>query len=894
MIGAKACFRRAPGISKSDERKPQVRGPKLENVPVQSAISDFGSGVSVRPISKFLIIPTLSLLFLLLLPAALCAESGYDAWLRYAPVDDTAAARRYRDAVPSVLVALGEQAPIQSAGSEVVRGIQGMLSRTLRVESRVSGESAVVLATIAQLRQSAPQLAPTGDLETDGFWLRTVRVNGARFIVIAGQNDRGVLYGAFAFLRKVAMGDSIADLDVKENPYSPIRWINHWENLDGSIERGYGGRSIFWENGKAREDLTRVSDYGRMLASLGINGCSINNVNADPRVLSAEFLPQIVRVAEVLRPWGVNVVLAVDFGSPRTVGGLTTFDPLDPAVVAYWKNKVDDIYKAVPDLGGFVLKADSEGRVGPSAYGRTHADAANVVARALKPHGGFFFYRGFVYDNRMDWRNPKNDRARAAYDNFKDLDGKFDENVFIQIKNGPIDYQVREPASPLFGTLEKTNQVIELQITQEYLGQARHTVFLVPMWKEVLDFDMRARGNTPTPVKALVAGKTFNRPSGGFIGVSNVGLSDSWFGNHMSQANLFGFGRLAWNPDLSSRQIIDEWTRLTFGDDPKVLETVANIQLTSWRTYENYTGPLGLQTLTDIVGNHYGVAVEASERNGWGQWHRADERGVGMDRSVATGTGFAGQYRSDVARIYESTESTPDDLLLFLHHVPYTYKLRSGKTVIQFLYDSHYEGAEVVVRYVNDWKSLKGRIDDRRYSEVLAQLEYQSGQAIVWRDAVAGWFHKTSGIADARGRVGNHPGRMEAETAELAGYRAVRVTPFEAASGETAVECASGPCTAMFRHEGPAGWYDVTVRYFDVNNGAAKYRVRVGTQLVAEWSGTDLVPTRRIDSASSSRRVIPGLALRPGDQIRIEGTPEGGETAALDYIEIRPAPQTVQ
>ena len=397
---------------------------------------------------------TLPFVLLLLIPAVLHAETGYDAWLRYVQLEDQAL-RRYRDTVPAVIVGVSTAAPVQSAKSELVRGLRGMLNRNLRVESRVAAEPAIVLGTVADLRQSAPQLVPAGNLEVDGFWLRTIRTNGTRFIVIAGQNERGVLYGSFALLRKIALGESIADIDQRENPYSPIRWINHWENLDGSIERGYGGQSIFWENGRARQDLSRVTDYGRLLASLGINGCSINNVNADPRVLAPEFLPQIVRVADALRPWGVKVVISVDFGSPRSVGGLMTFDPLDPSVIAFWKNKADEIYRAVPDLGGFILKADSEGRVGPSAVGRTHADAANVIGRALKPHGGLFFYRGFVYDNKMDWRNLKNDRARAAYDNFKDLDGKFDDNVFIQIKNGPIDFQVREPASPLFGNSRK-------------------------------------------------------------------------------------------------------------------------------------------------------------------------------------------------------------------------------------------------------------------------------------------------------------------------------------------------------------------------------------------------------------------------------------------------------
>jgi len=713
---------------------------------------------------------------------------------------------------------------------------------------------------------------PAANLKPDGYRLKTI--DGK--IVVTGSNDRGVLYGAFTLLRKVAVGEPLANLDERQEPRVPVRWVNHWDNLDGSIERGYGGRSIFWDNGASRADLARVNDYGRMLASLGINGASINNVNVNPRILAPDFLPEIMRIADTLRPWGVRTVLSVDFGSPQKVGGLNTFDPLDPKVIAWWKAKTDEIYRAVPDLGGFIIKADSEGRVGPSAYGRTHADAANVVARALKPHGGLIFYRGFVYDNKMDWRNLKNDRARAADDNFRPLDGEFDDNVVIQIKNGPIDFQVREPVSPLFGTLRKTTQAIELQITQEYMGQARHTVFLVPMWKEALDFDLRVGGRA-TPVKARV---------NGVVGVSNAGLDDNWFGNHMSQANLYGFGRLAWNPDLSARQIAEEWTRLTFGNDPKVVKTIADMQLKSWRTYEDYTGPLGLQTLTDIVGNHYGVAVEASERNGWGQWHRADEKGVGMDRTVATGTGFIGQYSPAVARMYESVVTCPDDLLLFMHHVPYSHVLHSGKTVIQYLYDSHYEGAEAAGGYVREWKSLQSRVDERRYQEVLMQLEYQAGQAEVWRDAVSNWFLRASGIPDAKGRVGHYPGRMEAESAGLDGYKTIDVTPWEAASGGKAVECPAARCVATFRYDGAPGIYRIRVRYFDQSNGAAHFRALVGGRVLAEWTADDRVPTRTIDSSSSALRAISGIMLRPGDEIRVEGTPDGGETAALDYIEV--------
>lgn len=510
-----------------------------------------------------------------------------------------------------------------------------------------------------------------------------------------------------------------------------------------------------------------------------------------------------------------------------------------------------------------------------------------MVARALAPHGGVIFYRGFVYDHHMDWRNLKLDRARAADDNFRALDGMFDDNVIIQIKHGPIDFQVREPVSPLFGTLEKTNQAIELQITQEYFGQAQHLVYLVPYWKESLDFDLHA-GLGATPVKALAAGKVFHRPTGGFVGVANVGLDDNWAGNHHSMANLYGFGRLAWDPDLSAKRIIDEWTSMTFGNDPKVLETVASINLASWRVFENYTGPMGLQTLTDIVGNHYGVAVEASENNGWGQWHRADEKGVGMDRSVSTGTGYVGQYRPAVAKIYEAIDTTPDFLLLFFHHVPYTHHLHSGRTVIQQLYDLHYEGVAAVEDWMRQWKSLAGRIDEQRYGDVLTLLEYQAGQAIVWRDAVNNWFHRASGIADARGRVGNHPGRVEAEAMTLEGYAVRDITPWESASGGKAVACEAASCSAAFRYDGAPGWHTIAVQYFDQMDGASRFRLLLGAQVIEEWrADKQRVPARRMDSSASTRRTITGVPLRPGDMIRIEGVPDGRETAGLDYVEIR-------
>jgi alpha-glucuronidase len=443
------------------------------------------------------------------------------------------------------------------------------------------------------------------------------------------------------------------------------------------------------------------------------------------------------------------------------------------------------------------------------------------------------------------------------------------------------------------GGLEKTNEAVELQITQEYTGQQRHLCFLVPMWKEVLDFDMQGdmhAAGCATPVKDLAAGRAFHRELGGFVGVANVGLDANWLGSSMAMANLYGFGRLAWNPNLSASAIIDEWTRLTFGNDPVVVKTVSAIELTSWHTYESYTGPLGAGTLTDILGSHYGPGIASSEENGWGQWHRADHDGVGIDRTIASGTGYVGQYSPEVRNLYETTAATPDDLLLFFHHVPYTYVLHSGETVIQHIYDSHYEGAQQVREYVRQWESLRGRIDEDRYVAVLARLKYQEGHAIVWRDAVCNWFLRTSGIPDARGRVGNYPNRVEAESMQLEGYAPIDVTPPEAASGGKAVECAppAQQCSATFQFAQPAGRYELDVQYFDQNDGVSKFRVLVGDRVVDQWPADDNLPGTRVGADTSTRRQIEGLALRPGDLIRIEGIPDGNEHAALDYVEILP------
>lgn len=826
------------------------------------------------------------ILLLLVFCVSAAAESGEDAWLRYAPLTSKNA-QDYRS-LPATTIKLRDSELLSTAQKELVRGIRGMLGRTLRVGSAFPDESVIVIGTVAEFRKLDPTFAPPQSFAGDAYLLSSTKFHGHDAVLILGATDRGALYGTFAFLRKIATAESVAALNETHSPSAPIRWVNQWDNLDGSIERGYGGRSIFFENRRVRPDLTRAAEYARLLASVGINGCTVTNVNADLHIFDDDFIPQLARIADAFRPYGVQLGVAVNVSMPKQVGGLDTFDPLDPRVAKWWQDKFDEVYQQIPDFGGVVVKADSEGQLGPSVYGRSPADAANVIAKALKPHHGVVFYRAFVYNHHLDWNDPKADRARAAYDIFHPLDGKFDDNVIIQIKYGPIDFQVREPVSPLFAGLEKTNESIELQVTQEYMGQQHHTVFLVPMWKEVLDFDMRVNGGH-TPLREIVEGKTFRRPTGGYIGVANVGLDQDWLGNHLALANLYGFGRLAWNPSLTSEQIVDEWTKQSFGNDPDVVKTVGEIQLESWPAYENYTGVLGLQTLTDITGAHYGPAPESQERNGWGQWIRAEHDGVGMDRTVKTGTGFAGQYPKGVAQMYESASTTPDNLLLFFHHEPYTYKLHSGKTVIQTIYDAHYDGAARADEFPRTWKTLHGRVDDERYFAVLAQLQYQAGHAIVWRDAINDWFHKLSGISDDKGRVGRHPGRVEAESMTLKGYTPVDVTPWETASGGKAVVCRKGAqsCSAETKFEGTAGWYEIDTEYFDQSNGVSKYQLFVNDQAVDEWSGDLALPAKEPNGDSSTRHRTKGMALRSGDVIRIEGIPDGAERAPLDYIEIR-------
>jgi alpha-glucuronidase len=814
--------------------------------------------------------------------ARVYAETGAEGWLRYAPSPGPS---RY-EAVPGSIVALGSAPEELSAAAELSRGLSQMLSRKEALSSLSAGGYSVVIGTVEEFRLAKLAGPPSDRLAKDAF---RIYFSGQQ-LQIQGGSPQGVLYGAFRLLSLIAQGEPVSGV-LEEAPSSAIRWVDQWDNLDGSIERGYAGRSIFFDNGHVRGDLFRAGEYARLLASVGINGVAVNNVNSDLRTLTPEMIAEIARIADVFRPWGVRLSLSVDLSSPKAMGGLATFDPLNADVVAWWQRKIDAIYQAIPDFGGFVVKADSEGVPGPSQYGRSPADAANMLARPLQRHGGVVLYRGFVYNHHLDWTDLKADRARAGYDNFRSLDGKFEPNVVIQVKLGPIDFQVREPVSPLFGALQHTSQAIELQITQEYTGQQRHMVFLVPMWKTALDTDLRV-GDRSTPVREIVEGKSFQQPLGGFVGVANVGLDTNWLHHPMAMANLYGFGRLAWNPQLTSEQIAEEWTKQTWGNDPAVVSAIDNLQLKSWETYEDYTGPLGVGGLTDIIGVHFGPGIESAERNGWGQWFRGDHQGIGMDRTVATGTGYIGQYPPELAAQYESLASCPDKLLLFMHHVPYTHVLHSGKTVVQFVYDSHYQGAAVASSYAPRWEKLRGMIDAERYAQVLSLFEYQAGHAEVWRDAVNDWFYRMSGVSDEQGRVGHHFGRVEAESATLTGYQIVDVTPSETASEGKAVVCPLRECSIRTVFRGQPGVYWIHVGYYDLRTGVSRFEVLVNREPVATWTADDTLPPavvdEHLDGHTATRFTKLGVRLNTGDVVEVRGVPSGAEPAPLDFLQIVP------
>jgi alpha-glucuronidase len=578
------------------------------------------------------------------------------------------------------------------------------------------------------------------ELGPDGFRIQSVRLGGRTATVIASDGEKGALYGAFHLLRLVQTLRPIDDLDVSQQPRLRLRVLDHWDNLDGSIERGYAGRSLWDWKALPESAGGRLRDYARANASVGINGSVLNNVNARSEILGAEYLRKAAAIADTFRPYGVKVYLSARFSAPIELGGLKTADPLDPGVVAWWKAKADEIYAIIPDFGGFLVKASSEGQPGPHTYHRSHKDGANLLAAALAPHDGVVMWRAFVYDPK-----PGTDRAAAAYDSLQQFDGQFAPNVLLQVKNGPIDFQPREPFHPLFGAMPKTPLMLEVQITQEYLGFADYLVFLAPMWRECLDSDTHAVGPGSTVARVL-DGSLSAPPLTGMAGVANTGSDRNWTGHHFAQANWYAFGRLAWDVDLPARQIAEEWIDMTLTHDREAKGAIARIMLASYEAAVDSMMPLGLHHIM-WPGHHYGPAPwwARDVRPDWNSvyYHRADERGVGFDRTE-TGSNAVSRYRPPVKSRFAELATCPEELLLWFHHVPWDHRMRSGRTLWDELALHYQRGVDQVRAARRRWNALALMIDPERHADVARRLAVQERDAAWWRDAVLLYFQTFS------------------------------------------------------------------------------------------------------------------------------------------------------
>jgi alpha-glucuronidase len=653
------------------------------------------------------------LLLLLLLAAPARAEDGYRLWLRYNRVEaPRPAAGR--------LVVDGASPAVAATRSELERGLSGLLR----------GRTAALIAGTPRssplIRSLKLPLVPLGD---EGFLIRTVRIAGRPATVIAANSDVGVLYGAFAYLRLLQTRRPVDRLDLVDRPALKLRILDHWDNLDRTVERGYAGASLWdWQKLPGWSD-PRYTDYARANASVGINGTVLNNVNSNADILTPLYLAKVAALADIFRPWGIRVYLSARFSAPIEIGGLKTADPLDPGVRAWWKAKADEIYRAVPDFGGFLVKANSEGQPGPQDYGRSHADGANMLADALAPHGGIVLWRAFVYS-----AGAEQDRAKQAYEEFKPLDGRFRANVVLQVKNGPIDFQPREPFHPLFGAMAKTPLAMEVQVTKEYLGFATHLGFLGTMWAEALGSDTSERG---TPVSVTLSG---------MAGVANVGTDRNWSGSQFDQANWYAFGRLAWNPRLPARSVAEEWTRMTWTNDPATLESIVGMMMESRQAVVDYMTPLGLHHLM-ATGHHYGPGpwVDDLERPDWNPvyYHRAGPDGIGFDRT-ASGSNAVAQYAPRVAARFGDPDKVPEDFLLWFHHVSWDRRLASGRTLWDELVARYDRGVATVGAMRRSWAALRPAVDPERHAEVAAFLAIQEDEARWWRDASIAYFQSVS------------------------------------------------------------------------------------------------------------------------------------------------------
>lgn len=644
-----------------------------------------------------------------------------------------------------------QQLAVLWSTNSVYSNFQGTIAKNVVQELRIAAQEILGCSMIeTQCQKEAGVLLLLDEnhqVGKEGYEI--YQEDGKLFITSGG--EAGILYGVFHLARMLQCASKELELPVKKVPDSPLRMLNHWDNMDGSIERGYSGESFFFQKNEILvNDRTRA--YARLAASVGINGVVINNVNVKERatwLIDEVFQKELKEMSDIFASYGIRLFLSLNFAAPMELGGLDHADPCSEDVKTWWKEKMKELYTRLPNLGGFLVKADSEGRPGPFTYGRTHADGANMLAEAVKPYDGLIIWRCFVYNCQQDWRDRKTDRARSGYDNFKPLDGQFFDNVILQVKNGPMDFQVREPISPLLGGMEHTNEMLEVQIAQEYTGQQRHVCYLIPMFKEILGFHTYCNKELDT-VEDIVTGRTMGNHNCGMAAVANTGNDENWTGHDLAAANFYGFGRLSFDTSLSAEEIAQEWIYCTFGQDKEVLEKIEKILMMSWPAYEKYTSPLGIGWMVN-PNYHYGPNVDGYEYDRWGTYHRADHLGMGVERGHE-GTGYTQQYREPNASMYDNIETCPEELLLFFHYIPYTYPLKTGKTLIQHIYDTHFEGAEDVEEMATLWESLEAKIPSKVFQRVQKRLEHQKGHSKEWRDQINSYFYRKSMIPDEQNR----------------------------------------------------------------------------------------------------------------------------------------------
>jgi alpha-glucuronidase len=683
---------------------------------------------------------TVLLSFLLLLSSLfLHAENGYELWLRYQPVSDIALLASYKQKITGIQLN-GNSPTLQVIKEELSQAFPGLLKSSVPFVTSINNGT-LLIGTVS----ASPQIKNLGLDEKlkkagdEGYLIISKTINGRSCIVITGNTDKAVLYGVFGFLRLLQNQQSIQSLDILSSPLLKLRLLNHWDNLNRTVERGYAGFSIWnWHTLPGYLDQ-RYKDYARANASIGINGSVLTNVNANATVLSADYLVKVAALANVFRPYGIKVYLTARFSAPVELGRLRTADPLNDTVRQWWNDKAKEIYTLIPDFGGFLVKANSEGQPGPQNYGRTHADGANMLADAVAPFKGIVMWRAFVYSNEVP-----DDRHKQAYNEFVPLDGKFRPNVMVQVKNGAIDFQPREPFHPLFGAMPKTPLMMEFQVTQEYLGQATSMAYLAPYFKECLESDTYSNGKGSTVAK-IIDGSAQSYALTGMAGVSNIGSDINWCGHPFAQANWYALGRLSWDHRLSSDKIADEWLRMTFTADKQFIASAKNMMMASREIMANYMTPIGLH---HIMGNghHYGPGPWVNRgRSDWTSvyYHKADSAGIGFNRT-ATGSNAIGQYFPGARTQWENPATADERYLLWFHHLPWTWKMKDGRTLWDELCYKYNTGVDSVRWLQKTWNALESKIDKQRFQQVKMLLAIQQDEAVWWRNSCLLYFQTYS------------------------------------------------------------------------------------------------------------------------------------------------------